>query len=258
MTKTWLLDSPLDAIIFDCDGTLSQIEGINYLAELSGVAEQVKALTEQAMAHTGVTQALYFQRISRVRPSRAQALTLAEAYFSRVSPDLIYVIAALQKLGKVLFVVSAGINPSVKGFAQALGIPENRVYAVDVQFDEDGQYASYDQQSPLTTTSGKSLIIERLKAQFPNVMLVGDGMNDVEASQSVSRFVGYGGAYYREKIAKLSPFYIKCASMLPVLALALTKEEASQLPADLQSHYECAVDLVQHGEVLFHPNGRGV
>ena len=241
----WFLQTPLDAIIFDCDGTLSQIEGINYLAGLNGVETQVTALTETAMSHTGVTRDLYHQRLSRVRPSLQQTMQLAQQYYKTLSPDVIVLIAAFQKLNKTLFVISAGINPAVTLFADKLGIPAHRVFAVDTHYDEHGRYQSYDEYSPLTDVSGKALIIERIKCQFPHVMFVGDGMNDVEASRGVDRFVGYGGAFFRERIALLSPFYIKCTSLLPVLALALTEQEYRQSPTDLQALFERSVDLLQ-------------
>jgi phosphoserine phosphatase len=37
LTKNWQLQHPLDAVVFDCDGTLSQIEGIDALAEKNDV-----------------------------------------------------------------------------------------------------------------------------------------------------------------------------------------------------------------------------
>ena len=38
---TWQLDHPINAIVFDCDGTLSIIEGIDELARNNGVGDAV-------------------------------------------------------------------------------------------------------------------------------------------------------------------------------------------------------------------------
>ena len=44
---TFQLADPVDAIVFDCDGTLSLIEGIAVLAHANGVGEHVRELTER-------------------------------------------------------------------------------------------------------------------------------------------------------------------------------------------------------------------
>lgn len=47
--QSWHLKHTIDAIVFDCDATLSQIEGIDGLAKVNGVEERVRLLTEEAM-----------------------------------------------------------------------------------------------------------------------------------------------------------------------------------------------------------------
>jgi phosphoserine phosphatase len=48
----WQPTIPFDAVIFDCDGTLSAVEGIDELAEKNAVGREVKALTQIAMGQT--------------------------------------------------------------------------------------------------------------------------------------------------------------------------------------------------------------
>ena len=50
----WQLKTSIDALIFDCDGTLSRIEGIDVLADQNGVGDAVKQLTHDAMTHMGL------------------------------------------------------------------------------------------------------------------------------------------------------------------------------------------------------------
>jgi phosphoserine phosphatase len=69
------------------------------------------------------------------------------------------------------------------------------------------------------------------------MIYIGDGLNDYEVYQLVSRFIGYGGAYYRQNIADLCEFYAKSASLAAILPLLLTQEEYHQLNATHQLLY---------------------
>lgn len=241
------LDKPIDAVVFDCDGTLSTIEGINYLAEVNGVGERVKVLTEQAMSVSGISDSLYEERLSLVRPKRQQVVDLALTYFSARVHQVVAVIELLQSLGKVVYVVSAGINPAVKLFASMLAIPANQVIAVDVWFDTDGNFEGYDKSCPCGHFSGKKVIAQKIRADHPRLVWVGDGMNDVVVKDDVERFVGFGGQYYREKVAAVSDFYMKSTSMAPLLPLVLTIDEVSAL-ADKQL-FQVGVSRIEAGEV---------
>lgn len=247
--STSFVTFPLDAIVFDCDGTLSKIEGIDYLAEQNGAGIQVKELTELAMSETGITPDLYKKRISLVKPSRKQLILAGQEYFYQRSQDLDSVIQIFKNLSKELFIISAGLNPAVKIFAALLGIPESNVFAVDIKFNEEGNYLNYDHQSPMTSRNGKRKVIEELKKSYPNILHVGDGMNDYEAHDVVSRFVGYGGAAYRIHMEQLCEFYIKSASLLPLLALALTEKEFDILSDTDKNFYQQGLNYIINGEV---------
>ncbi|MDF1759250.1 MAG: HAD-IB family phosphatase [Coxiellaceae bacterium] len=210
---------PFDAVVFDCDGTLSSIEGIVELARWNGVEDTVATLTEQAMAETGMTPEVYRQRIESTRPTRQQCEQLAEAYFQQRTPAIDQVIKQCQQQGIAVFVISAGVNPAVKLFAAKLNIDEGNVFAVDLDFDNDGNYRDYDHTCPMTTSGGKRIVVEQIKQAFANILYVGDGQNDLDVYDDVKRFVGYGGAYYRPNIEKLCEHYITEKSMQPLLAL---------------------------------------
>ncbi len=82
-------------------------------------------------------------------------------------------------------------------------------------------------------------------------------MNDFEVYDLVTRFIGYGGAFYHEKIAKKCRFYIKSASLLPLLALALTAEEYKQLNYEFDRYYREGLHLIEEDEVII-KSERGV
>ncbi|MCH9769265.1 MAG: HAD-IB family phosphatase [Gammaproteobacteria bacterium] len=250
MTHEWQLEAPLDAIILDCDGTLSAIEGIDILAEQNGVGPMVEALTQKAMGETGINLELYETRLELVKPSRQQLMDLAQAYYNAMSPDAMTVINAFQELDKEVFVISAGLNPAVMMFANLLGIDEERVFAVNVKFSQEGHYRDFDHEAPTTQTNGKRKIIKAIKDTYNHVMMVGDGLNDFEVHDLVTRFVGYGGAYYRQNIADRCHFYIKSKSLLSLLPLGLTEQEAENLPDKIWQVYAKALPELTSSDII--------
>ena len=228
----WQLTTPLNAIIFDCDGTLSTIEGIDELARHNGAYDIVKSVTAEAMGQSGINPHLYEKRLDLVKPSQAQVQALGQQYFTHQVPDAARVIQILTRLGKSIYLVSAGLYPAVALFGELLQIPNQHIYAVGIHFDEQGQYLSFEQSSPLVTRDGKRTVVTQLKEKHEHIMHVGDGLNDYVAHDMVTRFVGFGGAYYRENLAASCDYYIRCLSMSPLLPLALTSQECAALNAE--------------------------
>src|SRR3990167_9314043 len=177
-TNSWQLSSPINTIIFDCDGTLTQIEGIDELANRNHVGNKVKLMTEEAMGKTGIHPKLYQKRLELVCPTQQQVLELGEYYFSQLVPDLEKVIQIFKRLNKTIFVVSAGLYPAVEIFAAKLHIPKENVFAVGVKFDAEGNYVDFDHTSPLTHREGKRIIINEIKKTQKKLLYVGDGLND--------------------------------------------------------------------------------
>lgn len=229
-TDNQTLQQSLDAVVFDCDGTLSAIEGIDVLAEQNGVGEVVKSLTNEAMEQTGLNVELYRHRLELVRPTVSQVTELGNIYLQNASSDAAYVIQILQNLNKSIYIMSAGIQSAVSYFGKALNIPENNIFGVNIIFDENGNYKDFDHASPLVTAHGKRDIINILKKRHQHIAHVGDGLNDLSVKDLVTRFIGYGGIYYRKNIEAKCDYYVKSPSMTALLPYLLTKDELASLP----------------------------
>lgn len=229
-------------VIFDCDSTLSSIEGIDELARLSttedDVALNIAKLTKRAMEGDIPLEAVYDQRLGVVKPTQAQVRHIAKIYRQTVIPDAPALIEALQTLGTKVFIVSGGLVEPVRDFGVWLGVPFERIFAVDMEYDQlSGQWWRYWEQSggqnpranylsagpsPLTGSGGKNRIIEQIRAEHPGrALLVGDGLSDLEAGIAVDLFIGFGGAMYRQRVMEEAAIYIQTASLAAVLPLAL-------------------------------------
>lgn len=245
----WQLKTPLSAIVFDCDGTLSAIEGVNELAKNNGVYAVVEALTTEAMNVSGLNPELYQQRLDLICPKEEQIQALAQDYFTHRVPDVHAVIQLLQRLNKTVYLVSAGVNPAVNLFGDRLGVPREQIFAVDLTFDEAGNYMDFDRQSPLIHNHGKREIVTQLKEKHATILHIGDGLNDYVTHDIVTRYVGYGGVYYRDHLALLCDYYIRSVSLAALLPLSLTQSEVDVLAEEEMDLYHKGISAIQDLEV---------
>lgn len=245
----WQLPKPMSAIAFDCDGTLSTIEGIDELAKIKGHALRVKELTQKAMAETGITPQIYETRLNLVLPKREDVVNIGYEYDKHQVPDVAEVIAILRRLQKAIYVVSAGLLLAVQFFAKQLRIQPDHVFAVDLNFDPQDQYIDFDHTSPLIHNQGKSIIVDQIKKKHHELVYVGDGLNDLSVKEMVTRFIGFGGYFYRENIAKQCQFYITTPSMAPLLPLVLTQNEFLLLLPPEKKLYEKGLQAILAGKV---------
>jgi phosphoserine phosphatase len=237
-THSWQLDTPVSAVIFDCDGTLSAIEGIDELAKNNNVTDIVQRLTEEAMGKSGMNVNLYQERLNLVKPTEEQILQLGKKYIRHHVPDIVDVISLLQRLNKTVYIISAGLYPSVAIFGKFLNIPADNIYAVNLKFDGNGEYLNFDHNSPLVNRNGKRFFVNQIKQHHPTTAYVGDGLNDLEVKDLVTRFIGYGGIFYRKNIEAECQFYLKPASMAALLPYVLTLNEINGLTEDERKLYQ--------------------
>jgi phosphoserine phosphatase len=224
-----------DLIFFDCDSTLSAIEGIDELARLKGKEWRVGVLTEKAMNGELDLAEVYGKRLQAIRPTRGQLKAIEERYWETLVPDAQAVIAALQFLGKQVFIVSGGLAEAVRGFGKRLGVPADHIRAVELEYNElSGEWWRYYQpdtrarqtyldynEGPLTVSSGKPEIIRALAGDKPGRrLMVGDGVSDLATRDNVDLFVGFGGVVAREKVQAGADVFVRVNSLAPILPLA--------------------------------------
>ena len=208
------------SVIFDCDSTLSAIEGIDELAKAH--REEIARLTESAMRGEIALEDVYGRRLDLVRPTRAQVEALGERYVQTLVAEARETVAALRGEGIEVRVMSGGIRRAVVALAIALGLPEHAVAAVDVYFDSRGDYVGFDDRSPLTRSGGKRVVLERWLPELPRpVMLVGDGATDLEARPPADLFVAFAGVIERPAVIEAADEVVRTPSLAPILVLAL-------------------------------------
>jgi len=248
-------------VIFDCDSTLSRIEGIDELARWLGREAEVAALTTQAMNGDLPLEAVYSRRLDLLQPTREQLKQLGQLYRETLVPDAAEVVRTLLAHGREVFIVSGGLFEPVRELGVWLGLPADHIFAVEVDYNQlsgrwwetwkhphghnpDERYLIHD-RGPLTEGAGKAQIIQRLRATYRGrAMLIGDGISDLEASQAVDVFVGFGGVVVRDKVKAQAEVFIQANSLAPVLPLALATPNDSPV-------YVEGVRFIQQAQVAF-------
>ena len=193
-------EPPFETIVFDCDSTLSSVEGID---ELAGEhQEAVRELTRRAMDGEVALDEVYGLRLEMIQPDKAAIERVASRYVESLVPGIEEVFQTLQRANKRLAIVSGGLLPAVTAVADALGVDRSQVHAVDLYFDEEGGYAGFQEDSPLTRSGGKLEVLEAIAAtaEAGRVALIGDGVTDLEALPAISRFVAWGGVVHRDEV----------------------------------------------------------
>lgn len=210
-------------IIFDCDSTLCAIEGIDILADRKNIAEQIAVLTNQAMDGLVALDAVYEKRLQLIKPCYNDVMALSDDYISSLVTDARYVVQTLISAGANVFIVSGGLYQPIARLAQSLNIPEQNVFAVELnypQYQPEKTYLSI-KETPLTTSEGKSTIVNAIKAKHPGrTILIGDGASDAVTKDNVDLFIGYGGIVKREKVAQVADLFFNQISLLPLLIFA--------------------------------------
>lgn len=209
-------------IVFDCDSTLSAIEGIDELARVCGPAtfEEIEALTNAAMNGDVPIDEIFSRRLEIIKPSLATCKQVGELYIEQIEPTALATFEHLRAEGWEIVIVSGGFTQVIEPLAKHLDV--KRIEAVPLKFHEDGSYAGYDTSAPPTRNGGKPEIIKKLKSELhPDyVVMVGDGISDLEAKSVVDSFIGFGRYAAREKVRSESDHFVFSLEEIPAIISA--------------------------------------
>ena len=85
------------SVIFDVDSTLCSIEGIDELARMKGVQDQIVPLTNQAMEGKLSLEDVFSHRLEIIQPTERDIELLGNLYIQKLSSHIPEVIDELKK-----------------------------------------------------------------------------------------------------------------------------------------------------------------
>jgi phosphoserine phosphatase len=160
---------------------------------------------------------VYGHRLELIKPDQAAIDWLANLYITEMVEGVAETVKTLQDNGKQVHIISGGLRQAILPLAALLGIAEENVHAVDVIFDEQGDYQDFVRQSPLAVSGGKARVCRRLRMRYSSLVMVGDGKTDLEAKMAGAYMIGFGGVVKRPLVQEQADIFISDASMTAVL-----------------------------------------
>ncbi len=198
-------------IFFDCDSTLSSIEGIDELARARSqdVFDNVVSLTNSAMNGEIPLDDVFPRRMEIICPDSRTCEEVARLYIETITPGSRELVARLRQEGWTIVILSGGFAPLIEPLARDLGI--EHVEAVPLFLNPDGTYAGYGNDYPTTRAGGKNEIIREWRSAMrpERVIMIGDGASDLETQPDVDLFVGYGGVVARPRVKAAAGAWIE-------------------------------------------------
>lgn len=206
-----------EVVCFDCDSTLSRVEGIDELARRGGLFEEVAALTNAAMNGELALEAVYGHRLDLIKPDKGAIDWLADLYIAEMVEGVAETVKTLLDNGKQIHIISGGLRQAILPLAALLGIAEDHVHAVDVLFDDAGHYVDFARQSPLAVSGGKARVCRRLRMHHASLVMIGDGKTDLEAKQAGAYMIGFGGVVARALVQEQADVFVADSSLTAIL-----------------------------------------
>jgi phosphoserine phosphatase len=165
-------------IVFDMDSTLIQAEVIDEMAEVYGIGQQVKYITERAM-----NGELNFDEALRERVSLLKGLERSKLQdiYERLplTPGAEKFIKTVKNLGFKTAIVSGGFRYFAENLRLRLGID----YAFANELEFEGNILTGRVKGQIVNAQQKAFILELLAQQehihLEQVVAVGDGANDL-------------------------------------------------------------------------------
>ena len=212
------------SVVLDVDSTLCGIEGIDFLAKRRGpeVGARIADLTDRTMRGEIALEEVYGERLAVIRPTTADLMALREAYALSLAPGAADAIRAMREAGVGLALVSGGIRQAIEPVAHALGFADGELAAVSISIGPDGQYESYDRESPLATQRGKSAVVASLLAGgrlARPLLAVGDGSTDVFMREHADAFAGFVGFARRDNVVAEADLLLESFDQLASVVL---------------------------------------
>lgn len=203
--------SSKNAFCFDVDSTVSVHEGIDELARWCGVPERhVSKSTQQAMSDTHVSfrESLRY-RLNVIRPSKQDITSFVKHNPPVYTHGLHDLVRLLHQHDIDVILVSGGFRPLIEPIARDLSV--SHVFANTLLFHADGTYMGFDPDELTSRDSGgKADVVAHLKNDlgYDTVVMVGDGVTDLQTKGVADLFIGYGGVHTRDVVKENADWFV--------------------------------------------------
>lgn len=199
-----------DAVCFDVDSTVCMDEAVDELAGFLGVGTQVAQITTKAMGGGMTFQESLKARLDIIKPSRQHICQFITKHSPQLTEGIKDLVDELKKRRIPVYLVTGGFYTIAETVAEELDVPKENIFANKLKFFYNGTYAGFDESQPTCRAGGKTKVMQILKDKhkYQKLVMIGDGVTDMEACPPADAFIGFGGNQVREKVRMGAKWYV--------------------------------------------------
>jgi len=193
--------------IFDFDSTLTRVEALDVLAEISLKNNPKKEEIIQEIIHItnlGIDGEISFtesleKRIKLLDANEADLSGLVVALKKQVSKSIESNKDFFENFAEDIYVISCGFKEFIDPIVKEYNITSERVFANTFEFAKDGKIISFDVNNPLSQHNGKIQCLKDMKLEG-EIQVIGDGYSDY-----VTREAGIADKFfaYTENVSRV-------------------------------------------------------
>ena len=197
--------------VFDFDSTLTRVEALDVLAEmtLKNNPNKEEVLKEiQHITNLGIDGDISFtesleRRIRLLNAKREDLEGLIIELEKKISKSIEENKEFFELHAEDIYVISCGFKEFIDPIVEEYNIPAERVYANTFTFDEHGNIDGFDTDNVLSTHNGKIECLRNLELEG-EIHVIGDGYSDYVMREAgiANKFYAYTENVHRDKAAE--------------------------------------------------------
>lgn len=193
--------------IFDFDSTLTRVEALDVLAEitLEGNPKKHEIIQEIIdITNLGIDGEISFtesleRRIKLLNANQSDLANLVASLKKQVSASIESNKEFFRDFADDIYVISCGFKEFIDPIVKEYNIPSERVFANTFEFANDGKIIGFDANNPLSQHNGKIKCLKDMNLEG-EIQVIGDGYSDY-----VTRKAGVADKFfaYTENVSRL-------------------------------------------------------
>ncbi|MCO5725981.1 phosphoglycerate dehydrogenase [Robiginitalea marina] len=197
--------------IFDFDSTLTRVEALDVLAEitLKDRPDRPEIIREiQHITNLGIDGDISFtesleRRIRLLKAHRDHLPLLIAELRKKISRSIADNREFFERFAPQIYVISAGFREFIVPIVEEYNVPGERVFANTFEYDAQGNIVGFDRENVLARHNGKIECLKSLGLEG-ELQVIGDGYSDYVMREAgiAHKFFAYTENVHREKAAR--------------------------------------------------------
>ena len=194
--------------VFDFDSTLTKVEALDVLAEITltnnpnknAIIQEIIDITNLGIdGEISFTESLE-RRIQLLKANKSDLSSLVNALKKQVSKSIESNKSFFEDFAENIYVISCGFKEFIDPIVKEYNIPSERVFANTFEFATDGEIIGFDANNPLSKHNGKIQCLKDMNLEG-EIQVIGDGYSDYVTREAgiADTFFAYTENISREK-----------------------------------------------------------